>query len=85
MPSSEPATSITIWYCLVLTQYHQVPTIALLTQYTASSFRNAQLSQLDLVLVFFVGAPSKVVDVLMYELLERKFVCADDLVIAIID
>ena len=34
-------------YRLILTRYHQVPTIAV--QYTASSPRNAQLSQLDLV------------------------------------
>ena len=40
-------------YRLILTQYCQVPTIAVLhwpsTHYTASSPRNAQLSQLDLV------------------------------------
>ena len=30
MPSTDPVTSITNWYRLILTQYRQVPTIAVL-------------------------------------------------------
>ena len=30
MPSTDPVTSNTTWYSLILTQYHQVPTIAVL-------------------------------------------------------
>ena len=51
MPSPDPVTSTTINYRLILTQYHQVSTIAV--QYRASSPRKAQLSQLDLVFAVF--------------------------------
>ena len=51
MPSSDPITSVTTWYHLILIQYHQVPTITVL--YTASAPHNAQLSQLDLVSIVF--------------------------------
>ena len=48
MPSPDQVASISINYRLILTQYHQEPTI-IAVQYTASSPRNAQMSQLDLV------------------------------------
>ena len=51
MPSPDPVTSTTINYRRILTQYHQVSTIAV--QYRASSPRKAQLSQLDLVFAVF--------------------------------
>ena len=51
MPSSDPITSVTTWYHLILIQYHQVPTITVL--YTASAPHNAQLSQLVLVFIVF--------------------------------
>ena len=51
------STFCNVWRheCPLLNQYHQLPTATalkcpILTQYTASSSRNAQLSQLDLVL-----------------------------------
>ena len=52
MPFTDPVTSIANWYRLILTQYHSIGTnhcCSILNQYTASSPRNAQLSQLDLV------------------------------------
>ena len=47
MPSTDPVTSITTWYRLILTRYHQIPIFTVL--YTALSPLNAELSQLDLV------------------------------------
>ena len=47
MPSTDAVTSNTTKYRLILTQYQQVPILLS----TASSPRNAQLSQLDLVIV----------------------------------
>ena len=48
MPSTDPITTITNYcYCLIVSY------TSILTQYTASSYRNAQLSQLDLVLTSF--------------------------------
>ena len=48
-PYSDPVPTRINQYHLKLIKYHQVPTIVLLytTQYTASSPRNAQLTQLD--------------------------------------
>ena len=57
-PYTDPIPSRISCYSLLLTLYHQVRTIhccPLLTQYTASSSRNAQLSQLDLVWSYFVN------------------------------
>ena len=47
MYTTHPVSSITTKYRLILTQYQQVPILLS----TASSPRNAQLSQLDLVIV----------------------------------
>ena len=48
-----PPTKYKNQYCLVLNQYHQTIAVPYPAQYSASSLRNAQLSQLDLVILGF--------------------------------
>ena len=64
MPPSDPVTSNTNWYRLILTQYQQLLSHTDPVHCTASSPRNAQLSQLDLVHSLFAKATK--IDVMIF-------------------
>ena len=55
MPTTDPVTSISIWYHLILTQYHQVPTIAVLQ----GDFNCGASSQTDFILNYFLSKSLK--------------------------